>query len=247
MRSRDIDADTGSVTINNVYLCSKIPADYRCCASAWRRWRRILLDPASSTQIDLPADSPLTLISTSMDNRGRSSRGGAIVLDLHMSLTLRNSGSRRVRGVTLLITAQEFAPGGKGSVARPCIDVPPSQNFTVPVDIRLVRPVHADRGPLVRVQLDGVLFDDLSFFGPNKLNSQRAMTFWETGSPARPRLFQAGPAGEGRSGLQKEIQASWPARPSGRSSMSRSRAAGAPWFRRWPRCRPTITWRSLPF
>ena len=97
-----------------------------------------------------------------------------------MALTLRNAGSRRVRGVTLLITAQEFAPGGKGSVARPCIDVAPGQEFTVPVDIRLVRPVQQAGGPLVRVQLDGVLFDDLSFFGPNKLNSQRAMTFWET-------------------------------------------------------------------
>ena len=49
----------------------------------------------------------------------------------------------------------------------------------MPIDIRLVRPVQQTGGPLVRVQLDGVLFDDLSFYGPNKLNSQRAMTFWE--------------------------------------------------------------------
>ena len=117
-----------------------------------------------------------------------------------MGLTLRNAGARRVRGVTLLITSQEFAPGGKGSVARPCIDVPPGENFTLPVDIRLVRPVQQSTGPLVRVQLDGVLFDDLSFFGPNRLNSQRAMTFWEVGSAARPGLFQADPAGEGRGG-----------------------------------------------
>ena len=52
--------------------------------------------------------------------------------------------------------------------------IPLGQTFTVPVDIRLVRPVQQTAGPLVRVQLDGVLFDDLSFFGPNKLNSQRA-------------------------------------------------------------------------
>jgi hypothetical protein len=136
------------------------------------------LDLASSTRIDLPADSPVTLISSNMDQSRASSRGGAIVLDLHMSLTLKNSGTRRVRGVVLLVTAQEFAPGGKGSIARPCIDVPPNQNFTVPIDIRLVRPVVQTGGPLVRVQLDGVLFDDLSFYGPNKLNSQRAMTFW---------------------------------------------------------------------
>jgi hypothetical protein len=138
------------------------------------------LDPANSVKVDLPEHSPLTLVSTSMGDSRASNRGGAIVLDLHMALTLHNSGVRRVRGVTLLITAQEFAPGGKGSVARPCIDVPSGQEFTVPVDIRLVRPVQQVGGPLVRVQLDGVLFDDLSFFGPNRLNSQRAMTFWET-------------------------------------------------------------------
>src|SRR5580698_9144762 len=114
------------------------------------------LDPSSSVKIDLPADSPLNLISTSMGDSRATSRGGAIVLDLHMGLTLRNSGPRHVRGVTLLITAQEFAPGGKGSVARPSIDVSPGDNFTLPIDIRLVRPVRETAGPLVRVQLDGV-------------------------------------------------------------------------------------------
>ena len=166
------------------------------------------LDPASSVKIDLPADSPLTLVSTSMGESRASNRGGAMVLDLHMSLTLRNSGFHRVRGVTLLITAQEFAPGGKGSVARPCIDVAPTQNFTVPVDIRLVRPVQQQGGPLVRVQLDGVLFDDFSFFGPNKLNSQRAMTFWETEAQRDRSYFKKVLQARGERALQEEMLAS---------------------------------------
>ena len=148
----------------------------------------------------------MTLISTNMDQSRASSRGGAIVLDLHMSLTLRNSASRSVRGVVLLVTAQEFAPGGKGSIARPCIDVPPNQNFTVPVDIRLVRPVMQTGGPLVRVQLDGVLFDDLSFYGPNKLNSQRAMTFWEVEAQRDRAYYKQTLQAKGEAGLQKEIQ-----------------------------------------
>ncbi len=188
-------------------------------------------DLASSTRIDLPADSPVTLISSNMDQSRASSRGGAIVLDLHMSLTLRNSGSRRVRGVVLLITAQEFAPGGKGSVARPCIDVPPNQNFTVPIDIRLVRPVLESGGPLVRVQLDGVLFDDFTFYGPNKLNSQRAMTFWETEAQRDRAYFKQTLQARGDSGLQKEIQATLAreaARPQLDVSLSRNgRAAGS--------------------
>ncbi len=164
-----------------------------------------VLDPSSSVKIDLPANSPLSLGSVSMGDSRAITRGSAIELNLHMSLTLRNNGFHRVRGVTLLITAQEFAPGGKGSVARPCIDVAPSQEFTVPVDIRLVRPVQQSNGPLVRVQLDGVLFDDLSFFGPNKLNSQRAMTFWETEAQRDRTYFKQVLAAKGGKGLQGEM------------------------------------------
>src|ERR1700684_1898105 len=104
------------------------------------------LDPANSLKIHLPAYSPLELISKTLGDSRASSRGGAIVLDLHMGLTLRNSGLKHIRGVTLLVTAQEFAPGGKGSVARPSIDVAPGQTFTLPVDIRLVRPVQQTQG-----------------------------------------------------------------------------------------------------
>ncbi len=190
------------------------------------------LDPASSVKIDLPADSPLALVSTSMGESRVNNRGGAMVLDLHMSLTLRNAGFHRVRGVVLLITAQEFAPGGKGSVARPCIDVPPAQEFTVPIDVRLVRPVQQAGGPLVRVQLDGVLFDDLSFFGPNRLNSQRAMTFWETEAQRDRAYFKKVLQARGDKGLRDEMLLSMTRqaeRPQLDVAMSKAgRATGAP-------------------
>jgi len=188
------------------------------------------LDPASSVKIDLPADSPLTLLSSSMGESRATSRGGALVLDLHMGLTLRNAGTRHVRGVTLLITAQEFAPGGRGSVARPSIDVPPGQTFTLPIDIRLVRPVQQTAGPLVRVQLDGILFDDLSFFGPNKLNSQRALTFWETEAQRDRAYYKQALQARGERGLREEMLASLGRndRPQLDVSLSRNgRATGA--------------------
>lgn len=164
---------------------------------------------ADSIKIDLPADSPVTLISTSFaSGAGQShvaARGGALVMDLHMSLTLRNSGTRRVRAVTLLITAQDFTPGGKASVARPCIDVPVGQNFTLPIDTRLVKPVQqSNAGPLVHVQLDGVLFDDLSFYGPNRLNSQREMTFIEVEAQRDRAYYRQVLAAKGEDGLRKE-------------------------------------------
>src|SRR5580658_74318 len=166
------------------------------------------LDPANSVKVDLPADAPLSLISTSLGDSRATSRGGAIVLDLHMGLTLRNSGAKHIRGVTLLVTAQEFAPGGKGSVARPSIDVAPGQTFTLPVDIRLVRPVQQTAGPLVHVQLDGVLFDDLTFFGPNKLNSQRALTFWEVEAQRDRAYFKQTLQARGESALGEEMRKS---------------------------------------
>ncbi len=169
--------------------------------------QELALDPNNSVKIDLPADSPLTLVSSTLGESRATTRGGAMVLDLHMSVTLRNAGFRRVRGVTLLITAQESAPGGKGSVARPSIDVPPSQEFTIPVELRLLRPVQSPAGPVVRVQLDGVLFDDLSFFGPNKLNSQRAMTVWETEAQRDRAYFRRTLQAKGEKGLRDEMLA----------------------------------------
>jgi hypothetical protein len=166
------------------------------------------LDPTSSVKIDLPADSPLALLSTSMGDSRATARGGAIVLDLHMGLTLRNAGFKHVRGVTLLVTAQEFAPGGKGSVARPSIDVGPGETFTLPIDVRLVRPVQQTAGPLVRVQLDGVLFDDLSFFGPNKLNSKRALTFWEVEAQRDRAWLKQALQARGEIGLGDEMRKS---------------------------------------
>jgi hypothetical protein len=166
------------------------------------------LDPANSVKVDLPSDSPLDLISKSLGDSRATSRGGAIVLDLHMGLTLRNSGAKHIRGVTLLVTAQEFAPGGKGSVARPSIDVAPGQTFTLPVDIRLVRPVQQTTGPLVHVQLDGVLFDDLTFFGPNRLNSQRALTFWEVEAQRDRAYFKQALQARGESGRGEEMRRS---------------------------------------
>src|SRR5215469_9156752 len=185
-------------------LCSKIALASLILAAALAA-QDTTLDPAKSVQIDLPPDAPLNLTSMTMGDSRATSRGGAIVLDLHMGLTLRNSGFKHIRGVTLLITAQEFAPGGKGSVARPSIDVPPGENFTLPVDIRLVRPVRETSGPLVRVQLDGVLFDDLSFYGPNKLDSQRALTFWEAEAQRDRAYFKQVLQAKGQTGLQSAM------------------------------------------
>ncbi len=162
------------------------------------------LDARSSLKIDFPKDSPLAVVGADMGDSATSARGSALVIDLHTSLSLRNSSPRRVRGVTLLVTAQEVTAGGKASVSVPSLNVGPGETFPLRIDLRLLRPL-TPVGPLVRVSLDGVLFEDLSFFGPNTLNSRRAMTAWEMEARRDRRHFKSVLAAQGEEGLRKAL------------------------------------------
>ncbi len=162
------------------------------------------LDPRSSIQINFPPDSPVSQLSTNVDESRATPRGGAMVVDLHMSLSLRNAGSRNIRGITLMVTAQEVTPGGKASVAVPSLDVAPGQSFPVRIDLRLLRPLQTG-GPLVKVSLDGVLFDGFDFYGPNRLNSRRSMTVWEMEAQRDRQHFKSVLAAAGPAGLQREM------------------------------------------
>lgn len=132
----------------------------------------------STLKVNLPKDAPVALVEADWGESRELARGSALVLDLRTSLTLRNLGQRNIRGVTLLVAAQAITPGGRASVSVPGLDVKPGETFPVRVDLRLLRPASV-AGPLVELELDGVLFDDLSFYGPNRLNSRRLMTVWE--------------------------------------------------------------------
>jgi len=162
-------------------------------------------DPHSSIEIKLPPDSPVALLSTNVRDSGATPRGGAMVIDLHMALSLRNSDSRTIRGITLLVTAQEVTAGGKASVAVPSLNVAPGQAFPVRIDLRLLRPLQAGAGPLVQVSLDGVLFEGLDFYGPNRLNSRRSMTVWEMEAERDRKYFKSVLASSGPEGLQREM------------------------------------------
>jgi hypothetical protein len=159
----------------------------------------------NSVKINLPPDSPLTLISANLGESHVSQRGSAVVLDLDVTLTLHNSSPNRVRGVTLLVAAQEVTPGGKASVSVPSLDVPPSQNFPVHIDLRLLRPAQIAGGPLVQVNLDGVLFQDYSFYGPNRLDSRRTMTAWEMQAQRDRKYFKEVLAARGLEGLKQAM------------------------------------------
>lgn len=171
-------------------------------AAAWGQAPRA----ASSVKVNFPNDSPVALVSADWGESRTEARGGALLLDLHTSLSLRNTGQARIRGVTLLVQAQEVTPGGKASVTVPSMDIGPGDTFPIRIDLRLLRPMFSG-GPLAEITLDGVLFDDLSFYGPNRLNSRRAMTVWEMEARRDRRYFKSILESRGLEGLQQEALA----------------------------------------
>ena len=63
----------------------------------------------------------MSLVSADWSFTRTDPRGGALVVDLHTSLRLRNASQATIRGVTLLVLAQEVTPGGKASVSVPSL------------------------------------------------------------------------------------------------------------------------------
>ncbi|MBZ5583766.1 MAG: hypothetical protein LAQ30_16455 [Acidobacteriia bacterium] len=68
--------------------------------------------PNGSISIKFPNDSPVLAASTITNQSRAQARGAAIVIDLDVSLELRNVGRNEIRGLTLLAAAQEVTLGG---------------------------------------------------------------------------------------------------------------------------------------
>jgi hypothetical protein len=173
------------------------------CGVVWAEEAK--LNPFESFKFNLPEGSPLSMMSVNYENSRAAARGGALVIDLHMSVTLRNQDSRRVRGLTMLISAQEGSPGGRASQSFPTLDVGPNETFPVRIDVSLIRPLQASGGPLVQVSLDGVLFDNLAFYGPDRLHSKRSLTFWEMENQRDRRYLKQILASRGAKGIEDEM------------------------------------------
>jgi hypothetical protein len=162
--------------------------------------------PSGSISIKFPDDSPVLFSGSLTDQSRATARGAAMAIDLRLSMLLRNvSGSRQIHGVTLRVVSQEVAVGGKGSVTYPSLHVGPGESFPVRLEMQLMRPTQAVNGPLVEVNLDGVLFGDLTFYGPNRLNSKRTMTAEELEARRDREYFKRALAQNGVAGLQSAV------------------------------------------
>lgn len=163
------------------------------------------VDPANSFKVNLPGDGPLSLVSADWGRSSATARGGAMLVDLRSNLVFKNSSNRPIRGVSLLVLAQEVTPGGKAAVTVPNLDIQPGESFPIRVDLRLMRPLSAGAGALVQVGLDGVLFEDLTFYGPNRLNARREMLAWELGARRDRKALLATLSQSGPEGLRKQL------------------------------------------
>lgn len=164
--------------------------------------------PANSVTLNLGPNPPLSVMSMAYDQSRAKARGAAMEIDFDMVLKLRNDSPNRVRGITWRVISQEAFMGGKGSVTKVSLNVGQHEIFPVDVHMQLVRPTQAAAGPLVEVDLDGVLFQDLSFYGMDKLNSRRYLTACEEEAQRDREHFKQVLARQGKDGLQKEILAS---------------------------------------
>ena len=163
------------------------------------------LDPKTAIKFDLPKDSPVAIQALDPGDSKTYTQGGARVLDIHTALTLRNIGGKKIQAVTLLVRSQEKTPGGKASVSVASVNANPNESFPVRIDLRLLRPIAAGAGPLLEVQLDGILFDDLSFYGENRLNSHRSMVQWELEARRDRKYFRQILESKGADGLRAEM------------------------------------------
>jgi len=80
-------------------------------------------DEHYALRIDLPNDTRVTVVSVNSGQTNSMIPGGAILIDLHVSLSLRNSSHRHIRGVSRIVVAEEVAPGRKGSVLPPNLNI----------------------------------------------------------------------------------------------------------------------------
>jgi len=163
---------------------------------------------ASSVRVNLPDDSPVSLLSADWGESRTSERGSALVLNLNTSLSLKNTSQRRIRAISWLVLSQEATPGGRASVTKASLDIAPGETFPLRIDLRLLRPIGRALTPSVEMSLDGVLFEDLSFYGPNRLDSRRVMLAFELEAQRDRQYFQQVLAAQGPEGLRKECLAS---------------------------------------
>ena len=163
-------------------------------------------DPSPVRFVTAP-DTPVSLVSMDSSETVMQPRGGALVIDLRATVRLRNDGRQPIRGVGFGVRTGETTLGGKASVAVPGLYVSPGDTFPVRLALRLLRPLPAPTEGVVAVEIDGLLFEDFRFHGPDKLDSRRRLTVWAMQADRDRKAMRAALAAGGPEQLRQQVLA----------------------------------------
>jgi len=163
--------------------------------------------PDNAIYVNLPKGAPVQSMGVDKRDSRLSTRGSAILVDLDALVTLHNISSNRIHGMTLRVVAQETAIGGRAWMSIPALNIGPGDYFPVHIVQKLVRPgaMGVGAGPLVEVTVDGVVFQDLSFYGPDQLHMRRDLVAWEMEAQRDRNYFKQILARGGPRGLQAAV------------------------------------------
>lgn len=135
---------------------------------------------ADSSQVRFmeTAGVPVSLVAVDSSETVIQPRGGVLVIDLRATVRIRNDGAHPIRGISLGVWAGEETLGSKASVAVPGLHMKPGELFPLRLVLRLLRPLPAPKENIVSVEVDGLLFDNFRFHGPDRLDSKRRLMVW---------------------------------------------------------------------
>ena len=165
-------------------------------------------DPAKAVNIEIASDVPLSLVSRDLSKTEIQVMGALMVVDLKCRLEVRNDSGRFLRGVVMGVVTAEHSPGGKASVAVPSLNIPPDGTTDLSVDLKLVRPFPPNSNHAVNLDIDGALFTNLTFRGPNQFDSRRKLVVWEKEAERDREHFKSLLASGGPEKLESAIRAS---------------------------------------
>jgi len=165
-------------------------------------------DPARAVNVEIASDVPLSLVSQDLSKTKIQVMGALMVIDLNCRLEVRNDSDRFLRGVVMGVVTAEHSPGGKASVAVPSLNIPPDGTTDLSVDLKLVRPFPPSSNHAVNLSIDGALFTNLTFRGPNQFDSRRKLVVWEKEAERDRAHFKSLLAAGGRRQLETAIQVS---------------------------------------
>ena len=153
------------------------------------------------------SEVPVALVSMDSSETVMQPRGGVLVVDLRATIRLRNDGARPIRGVSFGVWTEKETLGGKASVAVPGLYIQPGEIFPLRLVLRLLRPLPVLSENVVSVEVDGLLFDDFRFQGPDKLGSRRRLTVWAMQANRDREVMRAVLAAGGPERLREQVLA----------------------------------------